>query len=188
MAPAFLILHGLSGSGPGHWQPWLAERLRASGHEVHFPDLPDPDAPDPDAWVRELLGALAGVASDERVVICHSLSCIAWLAACDQVERTVDRVALVAPPSLGSGVPEIASFFPVTATAQDVARAARHTRLICSDNDAYCPEGAATLYGEPLGLALDLHPGRGHLNVDAGLGPWPAMLAWAQGAKNGVET
>jgi predicted alpha/beta hydrolase family esterase len=31
-------------------------------------------------------------------------------------------------------------------------------------------------------------PGGGHLNVDAGFGPWPAMEAWAQGAKNGVET
>jgi predicted alpha/beta hydrolase family esterase len=76
----------------------------------------------------------------------------------------------------------------VTASRDDVARAAGHTRLVCSDNDAYCPEGAAVLYGEPLGLPVDLQPGGGHLNVDAGLGPWPAMQAWAQGAKKGVET
>src|SRR4051812_10984939 len=129
MAPAFLILHGLSGSGPGHWQPWLAERLRADGHEVHFPDLPEPDTPDPEAWGRELLSALEGVEGDERVVICHSLSCIAWLAACGQIERPVDRVALVAPPSAASGLTEIVPFFPVSATAQDVAQAARQTRL-----------------------------------------------------------
>jgi uncharacterized protein len=188
MAPAFLILHGLSGSGPGHWQPWLAERLRASGHEVHLPDLPDPDMPDPETWVRELLRALGGVEGDERVVICHSLSCLAWLAVCPEIDEPVDRVALVAPPSRGAGLPEIEPFFPVTATAHDVARGGRSTRLICADDDPYCPEGAAELYGAPLGLPVDLHPGRGHLNVDAGLGPWPAMEAWAQGAKNGVET
>jgi predicted alpha/beta hydrolase family esterase len=122
------------------------------------------------------------------VVLCHSLSCIAWLNACAEIEPPVDRVALVAPPSPGAGIAEIEPFFPVTATSGHVARAARRTRLICSDDDPYCPEGATRLYGEPLGLPVDLHPGRGHLNVDAGLGPWPAIEAWAQGAKNGVET
>lgn len=188
MASAFLILHGLSGSGPGHWQRWLAERLTQQGATVRFPDLPDPDSPDPAAWRRELHGELAELEGDERVVICHSLSCIVWLAASEDLDRPVDRVALVAPPSLGARLPELDPFFPVTATAGDVARAARHTRLVCADDDPYCPEGAAALYGGPLNLPIDLHPGRGHLNVDAGLGPWPAMEAWAQGAKNGVET
>jgi predicted alpha/beta hydrolase family esterase len=188
MASAFLILHGLSGSGPGHWQPWLADRLTQAGHAVRFPDLPDADRPDPEAWLRELLAELERLDGDERVVICHSLSCITWLAACAQLDRPVDRVALVAPPSLGAGLPELVPFFPVTASAQDVARAAGRTQLVCADNDPYCPEGAAELYGEPLALPTDVHPGGGHLNVDAGLGPWPAMEAWAQGAKNGVET
>jgi predicted alpha/beta hydrolase family esterase len=188
MASAFLILHGLSGSGPGHWQRWLAKRLTQAGQMVQFPDLPEPDKPDPRAWRREALGVLTGLDGDERVVICHSLSCLTWLAVSPELERPVDRVALVAPPSLGAGLDELEPFFPVTATAQDVAKAARHTRLVCSDDDPYCPEGAAALYGGPLDLPIDLHPGGGHLNVATGLGPWPAMEAWAQGAKNGVET
>jgi predicted alpha/beta hydrolase family esterase len=188
MASAFLILHGLSGSGPGHWQRWLQERLTQAGQTVRFPDLPDPDTPDPDTWRRDVLAELAGLDGRERVVICHSLSCITWLSACPEIERPVDRVALVAPPSLGAGLRELEPFFPVTATAEDVTNAADHTRLVCSGNDPYCPEGAASLYGGPLDLPIDLVPGGGHLNVDAGLGPWPAMEAWAQGAKNGVET
>jgi uncharacterized protein len=188
MVSAFLILHGLSGSGPGHWQRWLAERLAQDGHAVRFPDLPDPDKPDPGIWRRELVAELASLGGDDRVVVCHSLSCIAWLAACPEIEAPVDRVALVAPPSLGAGLGELEPFFPVTATADDVRRGARHTRLVCADDDPYCPEGAATLYGGPLNLPIDLHPGGGHLNVGSGLGPWPAMQAWAQGAKNGVET
>jgi predicted alpha/beta hydrolase family esterase len=188
MASGFLILHGLSGSGPGHWQRWLADRLTQAGNGVHFPGLPDPDTPDPEAWLRVLLAELERLDGDERVVICHSLSCITWLTACAQIDRPVDRVALVAPPSLGAGLPEIVPFFPVMATAQGVARAAESTRLVCADNDPYCPDGAAALYGGPLALPTDVHPGRGHLNLDAGLGPWPAMEAWAQGAKNGVDT
>jgi predicted alpha/beta hydrolase family esterase len=197
MASAFLILHGLSGSGPGHWQRWLQERLTEAGHTVRFPDLPDPDSPDPETWRRELLAELAGLdgaqaagggGSDERVVICHSLSCITWLSACQEIRRPVERVALVAPPSLGARLRELEPFFPVTASATDVPNGAHHTRLVCSDNDPYCPEGAAALYGDPLDVPIDLIHGGGHLNVDAGLGPWPAMEAWAQGAKNGVET
>jgi predicted alpha/beta hydrolase family esterase len=188
MASAFLILHGLSGSGPGHWQRWLQEQLTNAGHSVRFPDLPDPDTPDPNAWCRDVLAELAGLDGRERVVICHSLSCITWLTVSQELERPVDRVALVAPPSLRAGLRELEPFFPVTATAADVTHAATHTRLVCSDNDPYCPEGAATLYGGPLDLPIDLVRGGGHLNVDAGLGPWPAMEAWAQGAKNGVDT
>jgi predicted alpha/beta hydrolase family esterase len=188
MASAFLILHGLGGSGPGHWQRWLTDRLAHEGYVVRFPDLPDPDSPDPEQWKREVVTEVGELHGNERVVVCHSLSCITWLALSPELARPVDRVALVAPPSLGAGLTEIVAFFPVTATAQDVAAAARHTRLICADNDPYCPEGAATLYGGPLDLPVDLQPGGGHLNVDAGLGPWPAIEAWAQGAKNGVET
>jgi predicted alpha/beta hydrolase family esterase len=188
MPSAFLMLHGLGGSGPGHWQRWLADRLRGAGHLVQFPDLPQPHVPDPAAWDRALAAELAALDGDERVVICHSLSCLTWLAASERLERPVDRVVLVAPPSAAAGLTELLPFFPITATAAGVARGARHTRLVCSDNDAYCPEGASRLYGEPLGLPVDLHPGGGHLNVDSGLGPWPAIEAWAQGAKNGVET
>jgi len=188
MAAAFLILHGLGGSGPGHWQRWLHDRLTQDGRAVVFPELPDPETPDPAAWRREVLGALARLDGNDPIVICHSLSCITWLSVAHELSRPVQRAALVAPPSLGSGLPELEPFFPVTASAQDVAGAAGHTRLVCSDDDPYCPEGAAALYGAPLGLPVDLLPGRGHLNVRAGFGPWPAMEAWAQGAKKGVET
>ena len=43
--PCYLILHGYQGSGPGHWQTWLAGRLRAGDAVVHYPDLPDADRP-----------------------------------------------------------------------------------------------------------------------------------------------
>ena len=33
----FLILHGYLGSGPDHWQSWLAGRLRAAGERVAYP-------------------------------------------------------------------------------------------------------------------------------------------------------
>ena len=38
------------------------------------------------------------------------------------------------------------------------------------------------LYGAPLGIPVDVLPGAGHVNPDAGYGPWPAVEAWCYGA------
>lgn len=157
--------------------------------------------PDLGAWrarLDEELLVLPG--GTERVVVCHSLGCILWLhhaAAPTAGAPRVDRVVLNAPPApLG----ELPTFFPVPLDPVGVAAAAGATRLICSDDDPYCPPGGVAAYAEPLGLPYDLLPGQGHLNVDAGYGPWPAMLDWClgrrgdlaartgqSGAKNGVD-
>lgn len=183
-----LILHGWQGSGEGHWQRWLAERLRQAGHHVQFPELPECDVPCPDRWgavFRSELGRLAARRDDERIVIAHSLGCVLWLreAAAVAESRRVDRVALVAPPGPGAEIAELAGFYPTGAERDAVAAAARHTRLVCSDDDPYCPGGAAHVWGEPLGLEVDVVPGAGHLNVDAGYGPWPEMEAWCTGIR-----
>ena len=107
------------------------------------------------------------------IVVCHSLSSLLWLHHVADGGQQADRVLLAAPPSERAEVPEIAGFFPVPLPALDPG-----ARLVCSDNDPYCPEGAATLYGEPLGIPVDVLEGRGHLNPEAGYGPWPAVEAW----------
>jgi predicted alpha/beta hydrolase family esterase len=171
MSRSFLILHGLQGSGPGHWQTWLAARLRADGERVAYPDLPDADAPSPVAWRDVLARALEGLPAP--VVVCHSLSCLLWLHHVADGGSPADRVLLVAPPSESADVPEIEPFFPVP-----LPRLAPGARLVCSDDDPYCPEGAAHLYGGPLGVEVDVLPGKGHLNLETGYGPWPAVEQW----------
>jgi predicted alpha/beta hydrolase family esterase len=174
LARSFLILHGYEGSGPEHWQTWLAERLGAAGERVAYPDLPDPYEPSLPAW-RD---ALARELREGQTIVAHSLACILWLHHCsDPVGPSADRVLLVAPPSLAGAPDAIRSFFPVPLDGETTAE----TRLVCSENDPYCPEGAARLYGEPLGLPVDLLDGAGHINPDAGFGPWPAAEAWCYG-------
>ncbi len=184
--PRFLLLHGLQGSGPDHWQTWLAGRLRDAGHAVRFPVLPEPDRPDPAAWdaaLREELRAFG--AGPGSTVIAHSLGCVLWLrhAVRAGAGAVVERVLLVAPPCPEAGVPEILPFFDVAPTPEATAAAAEATRLVCSDDDPFCPPGAAARYCVVLLLATDLLPGRGHLNPDAGLGPWPEAEAWSLGRR-----
>lgn len=189
--PHVLILHGWNGSPPGHWQDWLAEELRDAGCAVRFPNLPKCELPCPDRWGAALhpeLEALAALPHGaERVVVCHSLGCVLWLREAHRIapEHRVDRVVLVAPPCPGADVPELVGFYPTRAQQADVERAsAAPTLLVCSDNDPFCPgTGPAEHWGLPLGLELDLLPGQGHLNVDAGYGAWPAMADWVLGRR-----
>jgi uncharacterized protein len=179
-ARSFLILHGWQGSGPGHWQTWLAARLRAAGERVAYPDLPDADMPMLEPWLAALAGELRELPG-ERTVLCHSLACVLWLhhvAAEPGPEGRAGRVLLVAPPSPDVHVSELQIFFPAPLDPEAVHAAAGETRLVCSDDDPYCPEGAATRYGEPLALPTEIVPGGGHLNPEAGFGPWPALEAW----------
>jgi predicted alpha/beta hydrolase family esterase len=162
-----LILHGYQGSGPGHWQTWLAGRLRSGDATVHYPDLPDADDPHLPAWLDLLERELSAIEAPP-VVICHSLACILWMHHVAGGGAPAERVLLVAPPS-PAGVPEVlAEFFPVPLVEAG--------RLVWADDDPYCPEGAGNVYpGEG-----DLLPGQGHINPDAGYGAWPAVEAWAR--------
>jgi predicted alpha/beta hydrolase family esterase len=164
--PSYLILHGYQGSGPGHWQTWLAGRLRSGDAKVHYPDLPDADLPRLSAWLDALKGELDAF-SEPPVVLCHSLACLLWMHHIAGGGQPASRVLMVAPPS-EAGVPDVLrSFFPAPPMPD--------ARLVCSDNDPYCPEGAVTLYGDG-----DVLLGQGHINPDAGYGPWPAVEAWAR--------
>jgi predicted alpha/beta hydrolase family esterase len=182
-----LILHGWQGSGPEHWQTLLAERMRAAGHHVQYPSLPDCDLPCPDRWgvaFREEIARLAD-GPGERVVCAHSLGCVLWLREAARLTpgQRVDRVALVAPPCPGAEVPELAGFYPTGAERDAVAAAAVATRLVCSEDDGYCPGGAARVWGAPLALPVDLLAGAGHINVEAGFGAWPEIEQWCLGRR-----
>ncbi len=173
-----LIVHGLGGSGPDHWQTRLWQRLLERGVDVSYIDLPDPDEPRLEAWVETLGDEVARLGPDGLVAASHSLGAVTWLHLASRTDqRLAERVLLVAPPSAGAGVREIAGFVPAPLDARAVSRAAGSTRVVCSDSgDPYRPEGPELF--EPLGVPIDVIPGGGHLNTDAGYGEWPAVEAW----------
>ena len=175
-----VILHGWQGSTGEHWQAWLADQLRAADREVRFPDLPGADLPDLDAWLSALAHTLDGLPADGFDVVAHSLGAILWLhhvARSSESPRPA-RVALVAPVSPHTDIAELASFFPVPIDIDRVRRGADGTVLVAGDDDPYTPEGIADAYARPLKIPTTVIAGGGHLNVDAGYGPWPAMLDW----------
>jgi len=177
---SFLILHGVENRRPaGHWQHDLAQRLRERGEQVIYPQLPDPDQPALDSWI-EAIDAGLGMMRGERVVACHSLACAAWFhLAAGRDEPPAGRVLLVSPPGPAAFAWDvIAGFTPGPLDLARLKLAATTPRLACSDNDPYCPEGAAEVYGRPLGCDVDLLAGAGHVAIADGYGPWPSVLQW----------
>ena len=176
----FLILHGYEGSGPGHWQFWLAGRLSEAGHDVAFPDLPDPMHPRLEAW----LDALAPLRGPGDVVVCHSAACALWLHHRARGGQPAERVLLVAPPCPEPMMDELASFFPVPLEPH----LAHEARVVTSDADPFCPGGGIERYAEPLGTPVNVLAGAGHINTDSGFGPWSAVEAWCYGENQGIDT
>ncbi len=174
-----VLVHGWQGNEAEHWQTWLAARLAEAGREVRYPALPDPQTPQLGAWLAALQTALDGLPDDGFDVLCHSLGAVLWLHHVHSGNGPRPaRVALVCPPSPHTDIPELAPFLPVPLEVDVLRHAADGTVLVCSDNDPYCPEGAAAAYGRVLKMPTTVIPGAGHLNVEAGYGSWPAVLDW----------
>jgi predicted alpha/beta hydrolase family esterase len=174
-----VIIPGWQGSGPGHWQVWLADELTDSGRLVIWPELPDVDTPHLQPWLAALRTSLAGLPEDGYDVVAHSLGALLWLhhvASATDAPRA-DRVVLVSPPSPTLDESAFAEFLPAPMDIDTVRHSAGGTVLVGGMRDPYLPEGVATEYGRPLKIATTVVDGA-HINVEDGHGAWPAMLDW----------
>lgn len=179
-----LLLHGLGGSGPWHWQHWLATQLREQGVQVDLPAFPEPHRPELDSWLAVLRARLDAVpASAELVVAAHSWGAALWLqhaATVREDARRADRVLLVSPPDPDRAPsPELHQFLPLPVDARALRRAAGVTRLVVGTGDPEVCVFRAHRLADALHAELDVIPDGEHLTTESGYGPWPSLLKWA---------
>lgn len=174
---SFLILHGLGGSGPDHWQTWLADELTKRDFHVCYPTFSNVDSPDKKVWLEELAVAFETIPENQPLtVITHSLGCLLWLHfAAGQNKRLAKQVILVAPPSPTRILSAAKSFFPVPLEKENLTRAAAKTLFVHSSNDPYCSLNETQNFMN-IGLPALVLPNMGHINVDSGHGKWPWIL------------
>lgn len=165
-----LILPGIQGSGPGHWQS-LWERRDPRVRRVQQRDW---DAPQLQDWLQALEPAVAG-AGGPVVLAAHSLGCLLCAHWAARTRLAVRRALLVAPPDPeGPGFPKAASsFVPLPSGSLPFPSV-----VVASRDDPYgsiaSAQRRATAWGSEF---VDLGA-RGHINADSGLGDWPE--GWAR--------
>ncbi|MEU4192386.1 alpha/beta hydrolase [Kribbella sp. NPDC026611] len=162
-----IVVPGLGGSGPDHWQSyWLRED--PDGVRVEQRDW---DQPRRDEWVPAL-DAAARRATGPVILVAHSLGCHTvahWATQYDDVP--VRAALLVAPPdvdhSVAQGAP-IADFGLIPTIALPFP-----TVLAASSNDPWAELAWSRLLAKRWGARFVDLGNAGHVNAEAGFGPWP---------------
>ncbi len=187
-----LIIHGWTNRRPlGHWQRNLASALREQGHIVSYPQLPNTDTPQLSEWLEvmidelNMLNEVGARASEELIVVAHSLGCITWLQASDRglLPSKADRLLLVAPPEpQPSSVASPFASFVMEPDFERIKRAvdesANLVELVGSDLDPWQPSGIQAGVGDLIGLQAHIIPGAKHLSLTDGFSQWQGVIDW----------
>lgn len=164
-----LIVPGLDGSGPEHWQTYWERRL-ARCERVQMGDWAYPERPQ---WIRRLDQEIRR-SPTAALIVAHSLGAltVAWWAKerwSLAYRELVIGALLVAPPDVerGRGGERMEGFAPVPRVPLPFP-----TLLVASRNDPYASFEAsnrlAAMWGSTFVDAGEL----GHINADSGIGEW----------------
>ena len=169
MAKKVLLLHGWGGSDFPHWQSWLAAELAKDYGCVNFLRFSDVENPKLELWLKELQTALLDFKPD--IVICHSLANTLWFHLCNQnkIANEIEKLYLVAPPSIECSIAELSEFFPVTPPKYLFSK---KSLLITSTNDPYLSMTEANELQKVLAIPMYTIENGGHINADSGYGEW----------------
>jgi predicted alpha/beta hydrolase family esterase len=172
MQKRVLLLHGWGGSDTPHWQSWLASQIAKDYGSVSFLKFSNFDFPDKEIWKKELLDELDTF--KPNIVVCHSLANTLWFHLCNEESmQDVEKLFLVAPPSLNSELEELKSFFPV---AIPTNLHAKEVLLVSSTNDPYMTQDEALNLQSSLDVEMALIKDAGHINAQSGYGEWKWIL------------
>jgi serine hydrolase len=160
-----LVLPGYDNSGPQHWQT-LWERAHPEYRRVQQQSW---TAPVCDDWVAALDAAIVA-APALPVLVAHSLGCHAIAHHAARHRRPVHGALLVAPPNVDDP-----DFPPVIQGFRPIPRAPLPfpSIVVSSADDWYMPIEDARELARAWGSRFVALERAGHINADAGFGPWP---------------
>jgi len=168
-----LIVPGLGGSGPQHWQTLWQARLPGCARVAQR----DWDRPDRELWLHGLRRAIEA-AGGPAVLVAHSLGCALVAHAARRwpslLASAVRGALLVAPADVDAPErtpPETRGFAPMT-----LARLPFPATVIASGDDPYVALARARAFARAWRADFVDAGAIGHINAASGLGDWPAGL------------
>jgi hypothetical protein len=166
--PLVLVVPGLGGSGPEHWQTrW--ERAHPRHVRVEQRDW---DRPDLETWLTALAARIEA-AGEPVVLVAHSLGCalVAHLAA-RRPDLPVRAALLVAPADVDSPAhtpPETRGFAPLP-----LAPLPFPATVVASHDDPFVTLDRARAFAAAWGAELVDAGSCAHINAASNIGDWPA--------------
>ncbi len=159
-----LILPGLGGSGPEHWQSrW--EALEPSYRRVVMPDW---DRPQLRTWIARLSHEVEAM-SELPVIVAHSLGCLAVAHWARGGGRARAALLVAVPDPEAAAFPEVAASF-APAPREPIGFP---TLMVASHDDPYASFGFAERCAGAWHCTLTDVGRAGHVNAESGLGDWP---------------
>jgi len=178
-APRLLIIPGLHDSGPAHWQTWLQRQYKDSVRVVQR----DFASPDLERWAERITRSLeqaerhirAAHEGDQWVAVAHSFGTLALARhLADHPDSPIREALLVAPASpdkfgLEDALPHQRLPIP--------------TQMIASQNDPWMSAASALRWASRWGSGYSNLGQVGHINTEAGFGPFPLAKRWVEAAR-----
>lgn len=170
-----LIVPGFGGSGPLHWQSWIAQKYTSS---LWVNDLPLLE-PKIHIWADAISRAMDNI-EGKILILAHSFGCLASSLAIARHPQRVVAAILVAPasPERFSENGHILPEHDDTPTIRNLLpkQTLGVTGLvIASENDPWMPFNQAASLAKSFGFPTINLGLSGHINVDSGHGQWPLI-------------
>lgn len=173
--PVVVVVPGVGDSGPEHWQTLLQQKTAGSVRVIQQ----DWTMPVRDEWVDGIARTLEPIAAPV-VLVGHSAGSVAivhWASARTHRPGVVGAL-LVAPADLEIDLPDgtpvefldDAGWVPCPRGRLPFASV-----LVASTDDPYAGFARSREYAAAWGSRLVRVENGGHLNADAGFGPWPLV-------------
>ena len=164
-----LIVPGLGGSGPQHWQT-LWEQQHPEFIRVEQRDWETPTCSD---WIATLDKAVMQQEPEQVILVAHSLACMAVAFWAKEHKRPIKAALLVAPADTeAADFPEgTTGFTPIPMEPLPFK-----SLVVTSTNDPYVTEARARQLAQAWGSDFVSIGEAGHINTDAGFGEWQEGL------------
>jgi uncharacterized protein len=169
-----LIIPGLNGSGPLHWQTWLATQY---SDPVRVNQL-DWQTPDLNKWSDAIANTIRQSSRNTSwIAVAHSFGCLALVNLLMRESHPAFRAA----PSVANQIASALLVAPADPLKFNVTEQVNeHTlhipsTLIASETDPWMSFEQAQQWSQTWGCQLENLGDAGHINVDAGFGPWPLV-------------
>jgi predicted alpha/beta hydrolase family esterase len=156
-----LIVPGLDGSPAPHWQHWWA----ATDPRALMVDLSNPSRPVPAVWEAELASMI--LHHPDCVLVGHSLGAVLVARILTKWPQLKVRAALLVAPAETCGSARIGQLGPIPEALLGVP-----ATVVASRNDPWMRFGRTNALSRSWKADLIDLGFAGHINVDAGYGPW----------------